>query len=698
MRRLAALAAMLGFAVCASAASFSNGVQVIPNEAHRRVDITIDGAPFTSYIWPTSLKKPVLFPLITDQGITVTRGYPLDPRPNERVDHPHHAGLWFNYGNVNGFDFWNNSDAIKPEARSKMGTILHTRIVSTKSGADRGELVVESVWFTGEDKPILNQTTRYIFARRDHARAIDQVVTLKALDHAVFNDDKEGLLGMRVARWLESPEEKGGVFMDASGNPTKVDSTPDDSSTPVTGVYLTSENVQGPSAWSTRGRWCILTGNTGGQTVTIAIIDHPKNPNYPTYWHARGYGLFAANPLGQHIFDPKAAELDFTLDKGKTATFRYRVLLINGKPSSGDMNGEADRFAAEYLTDEVSAGSTTAGQADYFSNWPVGVSPQEVGKRVAEHFVTSPHQYTATIHYSEAATWYGALTFAQLTHDDALRTKLIQKFEPLMPEGAEASRIPTRHHVDDSIFGIVPLEIGLQTKDARYLDDGKAWADRQWENPQPDGLSAETRYWIDDMYMLTILQLEAFRATNDRKYLDRDAQEMVAYLAKLQQPDGLFYHAPDVPFFWGRGDGWVAAGMAEMLRDLPADHPQRSIILNAYRAMMAALLKYQGRDGMWRQLIDQDEAWPESSSSAMFSFAMITGVKNGWLDADTYGPAARKGWIAVAGYVDQNYDVTSVCEGTGKKNDRQYYLDRKRRTGDFHGQAPILWSASALLR
>jgi hypothetical protein len=184
-------------------------------------------------------------------------------------------------------------------------------------GADRGELVVESVWVTGEDKPILNETTRYIFARRDHARVIDQVITLKALDHAVFNDDKEGLLGMRVARWLESPEEKGGVFMDANGNPTKVDSAPANSSTPATGVYLTSENVQGPAVWSTRGRWCILTGNTGGKTVTIAIIDHPKNPNYPTYWHARGYGLFAANPLGQHIFDPKAAELNFTLDKGQ---------------------------------------------------------------------------------------------------------------------------------------------------------------------------------------------------------------------------------------------------------------------------------------------------------------------------------------------------------------------------------------------
>jgi unsaturated rhamnogalacturonyl hydrolase len=336
--------------------------------------------------------------------------------------------------------------------------------------------------------------------------------------------------------------------------------------------------------------------------------------------------------------------------------------------------------------------------SDYFANWPKGVSPQEVGKKLSEHFVTSPHQYTPTLHYAEVCTWYGALTFSQLTHDDALQKELIRKFEPMMPGGSDPARIPVRHHVDDSIFGVVPLEIAIETKDPKYLAEGKRWADRQWENPQPDGLSGETRFWIDDMYMLTMLQLEAYRATGDRTYLDRDAKEMVAYLDKLQQPSGLFYHAPDVPFYWGRGDGWVAAGMAEMLRDLPQDHPQRARILAGYRSMMAALLKYQGKDGMWHQLIDHDEAWPESSSSAMFTFAMITGVKNGWLDAATYGPAARKGWIAVAGYVDQNQDVTSVCEGTGKKNDLNYYLARRRRTGDFHGQAPVLWAASALLR
>jgi len=285
-----------------------------------------------------------------------------------------------------------------------------------------------------------------------------------------------------------------------------------------------------------------------------------------------------------------------------------------------------------------------------------------------------------------------------LTHDTDLRDRLIRKFDPIMPDGAEADRIPVRRHVDDEIFGIVPLEIAIQTKDKKFLDYGLSFADRQWENPQPDGLSGETRYWIDDMYMLTILQLQAWRATDDKKYLDRDANEMVAYLDKLQQPNGLFYHAPDVPFFWGRGDGWVAAGMTEMLRDLPAAHPRRARILAGYKLMMAALLKYQAPDGMWRQLIDHEEAWEESSSSGMFAFALITGVKNGWLDAATYGPAARKAWIAVTGFIDQNGDMTQVCEGTGKFNSLDYYFERKRKTGDFHGQEPVLWAASALLR
>jgi hypothetical protein len=345
---LAFLTASFNVAAIGFAATPAKGVLVVADEAHRRVDITIDGAAFTSYIWPASLKKPVLYPLIAADGVTVTRGYPLDIRPGERVDHPHHAGLWFNYANVNGFDFWNNSDAIKPERRSKMGAILQTRIVSTKSGADRGELVVESVWVTGENKQILNQKTHFVFLRRSHARVIDEEITLTALDHAVFNDDKDGMLGLRVASWLESPEEKGGIFMDANRSPTKVEAVPAGASNPATGEYLTSEGIRGGAAWGTRGRWCALTGHTGNKTVTIAMIDNPRNPGYPTYWHARGYGLFAANPLGRSIFDPQQTPFNLTLEKGQSTTFRYRVILYSHAANPEELNREADSFAGEF--------------------------------------------------------------------------------------------------------------------------------------------------------------------------------------------------------------------------------------------------------------------------------------------------------------------------------------------------------------
>jgi hypothetical protein len=329
----------------AFAANGTKGVQVVADEAHQRVDITIDGTPFTSYVWPSTLKKPVLFPLITSDGIDVVRGFPLAPRPGERVDHPHHAGIWFNYGNVNGFDFWNNSDAIKPADREKMGTIHQQKIVSTKSGRDSGELVVDSIWTTGKGQDILQQKTRYIFSRQKDERIIDQVTTLHALDRVVFNDDKEGLLGIRVARWLESAAEKGGTFTDANGRPTEVTAS---NAPGATGAYLTSEGKQGDQAWGTRGRWCALTGHTEGHTVTIAIFDHPGNPNYPTYWHARGYGLFAANPLGQHIFDPKAPLLKHTVEKNQNVTFTYRILILPRAPQPGEMNRDADAFGSDY--------------------------------------------------------------------------------------------------------------------------------------------------------------------------------------------------------------------------------------------------------------------------------------------------------------------------------------------------------------
>jgi|SRR5882762_1170478 len=349
----------------------------------------------------------------------------------------------------------------------------------------------------------------------------------------------------------------------------------------------------------------------------------------------------------------------------------------------------------------IAAASSVNAQQE-FRNWPVGTSPREIGKRVADRFVVTPHtnfgrsEPPAFITYPESVAWYGALTFAELSGDKDLMNRLVRRFDLLL--GNDAKLVPEPKHVDLTVFGVVPLQLYIETKEQKYLDMGMMIADKQWDNPQPDGLTSQTRYWIDDMYMITMVQLQAYRATNNKKYLDRAAHEMVNYLDKLQQPNGLFYHAPDAPFFWGRGDGWVAAGMSEMLRSLPANHPQRAHILEGYRKMMKSLLQYQEKDGMWHELIDHPEAWPESSSTAMFTFAMISGVKNGWLDKKTYAKVARKGWLGLVSYLDSNADLRNVCQGTAKKNDLQYYLDRARLTGDLHGQAPVLWCASALLR
>ena len=343
------------------------------------------------------------------------------------------------------------------------------------------------------------------------------------------------------------------------------------------------------------------------------------------------------------------------------------------------------------------AAPSLASQPKEFRKWPAGTSPEEVGKRVAERFVSTVQVNQTTAIYPAVCAWYGALAFAQQTHDQKLLQQLIRLFDQQFTTDLIQFSL-SKKHVDFSVFGAVPFQIYRATNDPKYLALGVMAADHQWSEPTADGLSGETRFWIDDMYMITILEVQAYRATGNAKYLDRAATEMTAYLDKLQQPNGLFYHSPDAPFYWGRGNGWVAAGMTELLTVLPPTHRQRAKIMSAYQAMMKSLLALQTQDGMWRQLLDHPEAWEESSSTAMFTFAMITGAKHGWLDEKTYGRAARKGWLSLVASLDSNGDLRNVCEGTGRKNDLDYYLARKRLTGDLHGQAPLLWCASALLQ
>ncbi len=341
----AAALASLFVAAPSSAQKKERGVRVVAAEAERRVDVFVDGAPFTSYVWPETLKKPVLYPLRAATGTPVTRGFPFESRAGERVDHPHHVGLWFNYGDVNGVDFWNNSDALKPEQQAKMGTILHRRVVKTKDGAKSGELEVESDWIMPGGKAVLRETSRFVFRADGGARAVDRVTTLTAQDaRVVFKDNKEGVLGLRVRRELEQPSDKPEIYTDASGKPTAVAKL---DNAGVSGLYRSSEGKTGDAVWGTRGRWTLLAGKVGREDLTLAILDHPQNPGYPTYWHARGYGLFAANPLGQAALSGGKDALNFTLEPKQSVTFRHRLLILSAPATPEQIEAQHQRFVEE---------------------------------------------------------------------------------------------------------------------------------------------------------------------------------------------------------------------------------------------------------------------------------------------------------------------------------------------------------------
>jgi rhamnogalacturonyl hydrolase YesR len=288
------------------------------------------------------------------------------------------------------------------------------------------------------------------------------------------------------------------------------------------------------------------------------------------------------------------------------------------------------------------------------------------------------------------------LRFAQAAGDSALQQKLIDRYAFILtPESARV--VSTNRHVDFHVFGALPLQIYLVSGDERYKEFGLRMADDQWVNPRPDGLCEETRWWVDDCFMIGALQTSAYRATHEAKYADRVATELAAYLDKLQQPNGLFHHADVAPHFWGRGNGWFAVALADVLSVLPPEHPKYARLMTGYKTMMASLKKYQSPSGLWRQLVDKEAAWDETSCTGMFTYAMIVGVKHGWLDA-SYGDVARRGWIGLCSKLDENGALRDVCVGTNQKDDEAFYLARPRATGDLHGQSPMLWCAWALLQ
>lgn len=328
----------------------------------------------------------------------------------------------------------------------------------------------------------------------------------------------------------------------------------------------------------------------------------------------------------------------------------------------------------------------------------IAPAPQDIGARAAAAYLDRPDfmMYEVgevqAVHYADVASAYGVMRLAEATGDAALFERTAARHHALL-----AAALPnTANHVDANVYGLWPLTLHLRSGDAAERAAGLAMADGQWERTTSAGLTAQARYWIDDIWMIGALQNAAWRVTGDAKYLDRSALTARLYIERLQQDDGLFHHGPDAPFAWGRGNGWVAAGLAEVLSELPPAHPDYSAIAHGYRRMMAALLRHQADDGMWRQLIDHPGSWKETSGTAMFGYALAVGVRRGILTDPAYAEAYRKAWAALARYVDTEGNLTQVGIGTGQSRDAAYYLTRPLVTGDLHGQAALLWFAAEL--
>lgn len=302
-------------------------VKLVRVDDKNKVDVFIGGKYFTSYQYPVDIEKPFLFPVIAPNGSVITRGFPIEPRKGERVDHPHHIGIWFNHGNVNGLDFWNNSSAIAADKKDEYGHIAFQKIIKALSGKE-GILEVTANWNDNKGNTLLNEKTVYYFSGSGESRTIDHITTLTAVNGPVtIGDSKEGLFAIRLDRAFEMPSNEPLIFTDEKGNPTTVGVIDNNG---VTGMYISASGLKGDAVWGTRNDWVLLTGTKDNVPITIGIFDNPKNPGYPAYAHARGYGLFSVNNFGRSSYDPKMEKMTFVLQKGQSVRLCHRFFIQAG--------------------------------------------------------------------------------------------------------------------------------------------------------------------------------------------------------------------------------------------------------------------------------------------------------------------------------------------------------------------------------
>ncbi len=328
--------------------SFSQSVNYLPvkvvrNDSASKIDIFIGEKFFTSYLYFSSFEKPILYPIAASNGSFITRGFPLKPRVGERVDHPHQVGMWFNYGEVNGLDFWNNSYAIPASEKKKYGRILHRKITETTSDTIHGKLSVELEWIDNAGKALVTEQTTFIFYGTESQRYIERITKLIAKNGDVsFGDNKEGLMALRVDRAFESPTKEPLVFSDASGKPTKIAVL---DNTGVNGIYRCSSGFEGDSVWGKRNKWVSLTANLKGTEISLAFFDHPANAGYPAHAHARGYGLFAINNFGHHVFNSSEPVSSLNIEDKQSITMKYLFIIKCGAQLT---KSEANKISVEF--------------------------------------------------------------------------------------------------------------------------------------------------------------------------------------------------------------------------------------------------------------------------------------------------------------------------------------------------------------
>ncbi|HET7696121.1 MAG TPA: PmoA family protein [Vicinamibacterales bacterium] len=292
--------------------------QVTLTQKPDQIAVAIDGKPFTVFhVGGEHLNRPYLHPLRSASGKIVNRSFPAGQLPGETTDHPHHAGLFYGHGNVNGYNYWAVQNVANPQPpdSSNFGRIVLDKVAAVKSGKSSGSADVVLTWLKPDGAPLMKETRRTTFYAHPELRIIDFDFDFAAIDTVVFRDTKEGSFAMRMATVLEEPPAK-----PKPGEPAR------------TGRLRNAQGGEGEAGvWGKRSEWVDYSGAIDGERVGVVMMDHPGNPRHPTYWHSRGYGLHSINPFGVSDFlNDKTQDGSLTVERGQHVRFRYRLVIHPG--------------------------------------------------------------------------------------------------------------------------------------------------------------------------------------------------------------------------------------------------------------------------------------------------------------------------------------------------------------------------------